>query len=80
MQRKDFMLIGVVAIISAALSIVLSSLLISSDDKKQSAEVVESISSVFERPPEAYFNENSINPTQEIEIQQDPNSNPFSEN
>ena len=77
MKSKDIGLILVIAIISGAISFMLSGFLISSDDKKQSVETIDPISPDFSRPPDAYFNDNSINPTQEIRIQQDPDSKPF---
>jgi hypothetical protein len=80
MKTKDIGLIVVIAIISGALSIVLSSLLIPSADKSQSVETVGAINSEFQRPPTEYFNQDSVNPTQEITIGEDANSKPFQEN
>lgn len=79
MKSKDIALLIVIAVISAAVSFMVSGLIISSDDKKQTVEVIEPISPNFDRPSKAYFNDNSINPTQEIRIQEDPGSNPFGE-
>lgn len=79
MKQKDYTLIAVIAIISAVISMFLSSTFISSSDKTQTAETVEPLSSVFDRPPKAYYNQNSVNPTREIQIQTDPDSNPFNE-
>lgn len=80
MKSKDIGLIAILGIISAALSIVLSSVLITDADRQQEVETVEPISAEFRTPPEEYFNADAVNPTREIEIRQDPDSNPFSGN
>lgn len=78
MKAKDLGVIAVVAIVSAVLSIILSGVLFSTpEDRRQSVEVVEPISTSFERPDATYFNLNSINPAQNIQVGTDPNSNPF---
>lgn len=77
MKSKDISLIVVIAVVSAVISVILSGLIVPSSDRNQSVEVVEPISADFNRPPEEYFNSNSVNPTREIQIQVDPNSNPF---
>jgi hypothetical protein len=38
---------------------------------------VDKISAEFMEPDKAYFNENSFNPTQQIQIQNNNNQNPF---
>ncbi len=80
MKSKDYVIVFIIAVVSACLSFFLSSYLIPSGDKQQSAEVVEKLDSTFNRPPELYFNDNSVNPSQEILIEEDPGSNPFSRN
>jgi hypothetical protein len=78
MKRKDFLLIAVVIILASVISIVISSAFISSEsDRQQSVETVEALPSEFDRPPTDYFNEESVNPTQDIEIGDDPNNQPF---
>jgi hypothetical protein len=78
MKSKDIGTLVVVGIVSAGFALFLSSWLLSSTGaKNQEAEIVEEITSTFERPPKQYFNSDSINPTQEIQIRQDENSNPF---
>jgi len=78
MKRKDLGTLAVVAIVSAFLSIILSGVLLSPpEDRQQKVEVVEPISTTFERPDSAYFNSKSVNPAQNIQVGQDPNSNPF---
>ena len=80
MKSKDISLLVVVAIISGVIAVVVSGFIVSADDKKQSVEVVQPISSEFRRPSARYFNADSVNPTQEIRIQEDEGSNPFSQN
>lgn len=78
MKSKDIGLIVVVAIISGVISIILSSTFISSgDNRSQKVEVVQPIVSEFNRPSTEYFNQDSINPTQTIEIDENKNEKPF---
>jgi len=77
-MKKEFSTILIVSIVSAVLSIVLSGLFLSTaEDRKQTVEVVEPISTTFDRPSKTYYNSRSINPSQYIQIGTDPNSNPF---
>ncbi len=77
-MKKDIFTILVVAIFSAVFSIIISGLFISTaEDRKQSVEVVEPISTSFQRPTDVYFNPKAVNPAQNIQIGTDPNSNPF---
>lgn len=77
-MKKDLTAIFAVAIFSAIFSIIISGLFLSTaEDRKQSVEVVEPISTSFERPSETYYNSKSVNPAQNIQIGTDPNSNPF---
>jgi hypothetical protein len=78
MKKKDLSTIGAVAVASAIISFILSGMLFSTpDNRKQNVEIVEPISTKFERPDAMYFNESSINPAQNIQIGTDQNSNPF---
>ncbi len=80
MKRKDLGLIAVVAIISAVISIVASNIFLSSaSQRSQKVEKVGRLNSEFIKPSDKYFNSNSVNPTKLIEIGQDKDSNPFSE-
>lgn len=80
MKSKDIGILAVVAIVSGAFALLISGWLIPDGDKKQTVEVIQPISSSFERPPKEYFNQDSVNPTKEIQIGQDPGSNPFNSN
>jgi len=78
-KQKDFALIGVMVVFSAFLSLLLSQFFFSSSsNRKQTAEVVDPITSQFSAPPKKYFNVNAVNPTQQIQIGNNPNPNPFS--
>ncbi len=78
MKKKDISVIISVALGSAVFSFVVSGLLFSSKkDRSQSVEVVEQIGSEFKTPDPTYFNPNSKNPAQNIQIGTDQNSNPF---
>lgn len=78
MQKKDFGVLAVVAIVSAVLSMILSGIFFSTpEDRAQSVETAEVISTTFDRPNSDYFNTNAVNPAQNIQIGVDPNSTPF---
>ena len=78
MKQKDILLIGVIVIVSAVVSVVLSNLIISPPKhRQQKVEVVEPISADFKTPDTAYFNSNSIDPTQLVQISNNNNSQPF---
>ena len=78
MKRKDYMTLAVIAVISGIISLVLSKQFLTSDsNRSEQVEVVETIYSDFQRPPGEYYNKDSINPTQVIEIGPNSNSKPF---
>jgi hypothetical protein len=78
MRKQDRMILVVVALFSAIVSFVLSSLIISTDESKSvSVEVVSPIKGELLRPDEKYFNSNAINPTRDTTPTQEPNNNPF---
>lgn len=78
MKRKDLMPLLVVGGLAAIVSFYVSGAIIIPSDKKESVEVVPVISTELIEPDERYFNSNSINPAQDIEVGQDPDSQPFS--
>lgn len=80
LKSKDIATILMVAVISGVISVFASKLIVPAAEKNQSVEVVEPITSDFTRPSRIYFNSNSVNPTQEIRIREDSNSDPFSGN
>lgn len=80
MKQKDIALFGVVAIVSAVFSVILSGALITPPkDKNQKAEVVSLITNDFPTPGpnDKFFNKNSINPTKQIQIGDNTNTKPF---
>ena len=78
MKQKDILLIAVIIIVSAVLSIVLSNMLISAPkNRQQKVEVVTPIKPDFNTPDNTYFNNNSIDPTQLIQIGGSSNNQPF---
>lgn len=79
MKQKDVILIIVIVFISGIFSFVVSGKLFSSSsDRQQTSVVVDSINPGFSLPSTTYFNSNSIDPTQLIQIGNSNNPNPFS--
>ncbi len=78
MKQKDILLIVVLSIISGVVALLLSQVVFASkSDKQQTAEVVDVITSDFPDPPKKYFNADSVDPTQLIQIVDNNNTNPF---
>lgn len=78
MKQKDISVIVVIVIFSILVSVLLSNKLIATPkNRQQKVEVVDIITPTFNRPDSKYFNKDSINPTQTIQIGGDPNKNPF---
>lgn len=78
MKQKDIALIIVVAFMSGVVSFLASRWIFARPaDRQQKAEVVEVITSDFPLPDSKYFNANSIDPTQLIQIGNSSNPNPF---
>lgn len=78
MKQKDIALIIVVVAISGALSFFASRFLFATPQSHQmKAETVDPISTDFALPDKTYFNENSIDPTQQVIIGSGSNSTPF---
>lgn len=78
MKQKDIALIIVIAFISGIISFFVSGRLFSNpNNRKADVEVVEPISAEFTPIDQRYFNKNSINPTQLIQIGNQNNQQPF---
>ncbi len=78
MKQKDVALILVVVFVSGVVSFIVSGQLFGKPaDRQQKAEVVDVITSDFALPSDKYFNSNSIDPTQLIQIGGTNNPNPF---
>ncbi len=75
MKKKDITVIVAIAIMSGIFSMVISSLIFGgSKAYNLKAPKVEPISAEFNSPSTRYFNDNSINPT--VDIQIGGNNNP----
>lgn len=78
MKQKDIALIAVIAIVSGVISFLVSGMIFSKPaDREQKAEKVDVITSEFSLPSSKYFNSQSIDPTQLIQIGDNDNPNPF---
>lgn len=78
MKQKDILLIVVIAIVATVASVIVSKVLfVTPSNRQQQVEVVEPISTTFTQPSTAYFNANSVNPTQTIQIGTNNNATPF---
>jgi hypothetical protein len=78
MKQKDFALILVMVFIGGIAALIISNIFFGSPkNRQQTAEVVDVITPDFPPPPTKYFNANSVNPTQQIEIGGSTNPNPF---
>lgn len=79
MKQKDLTLIIVVVFVSAVIALVVSRWIFASpQNRKQTAEKVDVIGAEFTTPSRKYFNAQSVNPTQQIQIGGSTNPNPFS--
>lgn len=78
MKQKDFLVIGVIIVISIFVSLYISKkIIVPPKNQEQQVVVIQPISSTFPLPSSKYFNSNSIDPAQLITIGQSANSNPF---
>jgi hypothetical protein len=78
MKQKDIALILVCVIVSGFISFFIARAVFGSSGERQvKAEVVSPIVSEFSRPSDKYFNENSVNPTQLIQIGSSANTTPY---
>lgn len=78
MKKQDITLIVIVVIFSSVFSFVIASLTITAPRNRQvPVEVVYPITNDFPAEDKRYFNENSINPTQNITIGNGANANPL---
>jgi len=81
MKQKDIALIAIIVFISGIASFFISGAVFApAKDRKQNVEVVEAITSDFPEPDKDYFNNNSIDPTQLIQIGTGTNPAPFNGN
>lgn len=78
MKKKDLGPILLIVGLSAIFSFIISNALFGSPKtRQQQAEKASPISADFTRPDDAYFNQDSVNPTQIIRIGGGNNETPF---
>jgi len=78
MKQNTVVSLIVIAVAAGIISLIASKYLIISSATQQSAVVVPVITSAFAAPSPSYFNSQSIDPTQLIQIGTTTNNNPFS--
>ncbi len=79
MKQKDVALIIVIVFVGGIMSFFISNKFISSPKHDLKAAKIEPITSEFTEPSSAYYNKDSINPTQLIRINDNKNEKPFIE-
>lgn len=78
MKQKDIAIIIIVVFVSGVLSYFVSNALFAAPENLETeVEVVTPITADFPEPDAAYFNKDSINPTQIITIGDGQNQQPF---
>ncbi|TAH34185.1 hypothetical protein EYC59_03460 [Candidatus Saccharibacteria bacterium] len=78
MKQKDIALILVIAVVSGIISFVVSGkIFVTPQNRSQKVEVVDKISTDFQQPSDKYFNEQSVDPTQPVEVGENNNQSPF---
>lgn len=78
MKKKDLTTMIAVAFFAVVFALVLSNLIFTPKSTKGlKAQKIDKIESAFEKPDKKYFNDESINPTQLIQIGDSPNAQPF---
>lgn len=77
-KKKDILTIVVIAIFAGVFSLIISNAFFTSgDERKLTAETVQSISADFQEPDKEVFNTQAIDPTKLIEIGDTNNPEPF---
>ncbi len=78
MKQKDIALIIVIAAVSAIISFIVSGkIFVTPENRSQKVEVVDKISTEFGQPSNKYFNDQSIDPVQPIQVGESNNQSPF---
>lgn len=78
MKKNDLAVMIAIAFFATVFSLVLSNLLFTPKSTKDlKAQKIDAIQASFERPDKKYFNSESINPTEVIQIGDSPNAEPF---
>lgn len=78
MKQKDIALVLIIVAFSGVVSFFVSGkLFVTPANRQQKVEVVDMIDSSFEEPSTKYFNQDSVNPAQLVQIGNNDNQNPF---
>lgn len=78
MKQKDILTLVAVAIFSGVLSLVLTKFVVNTPEKRsQEVETINAITADFPKPDSKYFNTQSVDPAQPVEIGTSTNPNPF---
>lgn len=77
MKQKDIALIILIVAVGGVFSFFVSNKFISSPEHDEKASKVEAITAEFNEPSATYFNDQSINPTQLIQIGGNGNESPL---
>lgn len=78
MKQQNLAIFGAVAFMSIVFALLITTSLFAPEkSQRMEAESVDPISSNFPSLNKKYFNANSINPVQTIQIGDNPNENPF---
>jgi hypothetical protein len=78
MKQKDYALILVIIAFSGIISFVISGkIFVTPSNRQQKVQTVDVIDSSFQKPSEKYFNQDSVDPAQLLQIGDNNNQNPF---
>lgn len=78
MKQKDWLLIIAIAVVSGIFSFIISGrIFVTPANRQQAVEVVDAITPEFKTPDNKYFNTQSVNPAQTIQLGTGGNANPF---
>lgn len=78
MKQKDIALIIVIVAFSGIISLLISGkIFVTPSNRQQQVQTVDIIDSNFEKPSDKYFNKDSIDPAQLVQIGDNNNQNPF---
>jgi hypothetical protein len=78
MKQNSVVSLIIIAFAAGIISLIASKYLVISSAQQQSAVIVPVITANFPTPSSSYFNSQSIDPTQLIQIGTTTNTNPFS--
>lgn len=78
MKQKDIALIIVIVAFSAVISFFVSGkIFVTPSNRQQAVQTVDVIDSSFQTPSSKYFNKDSIDPAQLVQVSANNNQNPF---